>query len=222
MIRLITLAPEAEGAIEFIRTVSRGTLVAIGHSAATSHQIREAITAGARLGTHLGNGCLGMINRHDNVLWPQLADDRLTCSVIADGWHVPKPMLNCIVRCKSLERVVLTCDVSGFGGCSPGRYMTDDMSVDVLDDGRIVVAGQTQFLAGSGATTGECVAHLINSCDVSLADAWQCASTRPAKLLGLPSTEIVEGSAAYLTLFRLEETPAGDLRYVPVKAIAGR
>ena len=204
LIRLITLAPESPNAVEFIRfAVQSGIVVAIGHTAATPTQIRNAIDAGATLGTHLGNGCAGMMPRHDNVFWPQLADDRLTCSVIADGWHVPESMLKCIVRCKSLNRIVLTSDVSGFGGCAPGRYATRDVSVDVLDDGRIVVAGQTQYLAGSGATTGDCVAHLMNCCGLSLADAWPLASSRPDDLLGYPANRLEEGALACLTLFQL-------------------
>lgn len=220
LVKLVTLAPEVPGAIDFIRAVSKSTVVSIGHTAASSEQIRAAIDAGARLGTHLGNGCAGMVPRHDNVFWPQLADDRLMCSVIADGWHVPSPMLNCIVRCKSMDRLILTCDVSGFGGCKPGRYSTGDVSVDVLPDGRIVVAGQTQYLAGSAATTGECVTHLMNSCGVSLPDAWRCASERPARLLGLPVSDLKEGSPAYLTLFRLEPSASG-VQYRPVGAISG-
>ena len=222
LVKLVTLAPEVPGAMEFIRAVSRSTLVAIGHTAATADQIRSAIDAGARLGTHLGNGCSGMVPRHDNIFWPQLADDRLSCSVIADGWHVPSSMLNCVLRCKLIDRLILTCDVSGFGGCRPGRYSNGDVGVDVLSDGRIVVAGQTQFLAGSGATTGDCVTHLINACGVSLADAWQCASGRPAKLVGVPVTQLTEGSLAHLTLFRLNTDPDGRLHYIPVQAIAGQ
>ena len=205
LIRLVTLAPETPNAIDFIRfAVQSGIVVAIGHTAASPGQIRDAIDAGATLGTHLGNGCAGMMPRHDNVFWPQLADDRLTCSVISDGWHVPESMLKCIVRCKSRDRIVLTSDVSGFGGCAPGRYATGDVSVDVLDDGRIVVAGQTQFLAGSGATTGDCVAHLMNSCGISLAEAWPLASVRPAALLGFPPIQLEEGDPACLTVFRIE------------------
>lgn len=207
LIRLITLAPETPNAVEFIRfAVQSGIVVAIGHTAASPAQIRDAIDAGATLGTHLGNGCAGMMPRHDNVFWPQLADDRLTCSVIADGWHVPESMLHCIVRCKSLDRIVLTSDVSGFGGCAPGRYTIGDVSVDVLEDGRIVVAGQTQYLAGSGATTGDCVAHLMNVCGLSLAEAWPLASVRPAELLRYSRNQLQEGAPACLTTFRLERS----------------
>ena len=59
------------------------------------------------------------------------------------------------------------------------------VEVDVLDDGRIVVAGQTQFLAGAGVTTGDCVAQFMSLCNVPLHAAWKLASTQPAALIGV-------------------------------------
>lgn len=225
LIKLVTLAPEVPNALDFIEQVSAsGVVISIGHTAASSEIITQAIDRGATLGTHLGNGCSGMVPRHDNIFWPQLADDRLTCSVIADGWHVPAAMLKCIVRCKSLSRLVLTSDVSGFGGCPPGRYTTGDVAVDVLPDGRIVVAGQTQFLAGSGATTGECVAHFMSICGASLEDGWSLASSRPARLMRMPLADLREGSSPHLTFFRMTETDDGGVRkwkYQPEFSIAG-
>jgi N-acetylglucosamine-6-phosphate deacetylase len=227
LVKLVTLAPEVPNAIPFIEQVSRsGVVVSVGHTAASAVMIRQAVDCGARLGTHLGNGCSSMVPRHDNVFWPQLADDRITCSIIADGWHVPEIMLQCILRCKTLDRLILTSDVSGFGGCPAGRYSSGDVDVDVLPDGRIVVAGQTQFLAGSGATTGECVAHFMTACGVSLREAWGLASIRPAQLMGIPAGSLEEGSSAHLTVFRLNETSSSDgrrisLKYQPEFSIAG-
>ena len=204
LVRIVTLAPEVPHAIHVVkRIVKSGVHVSIGHTSATPLEIAAAIDAGATLGTHLGNGCAGLIPRHRNVFWPQLADDRLTCSVIADGWHVPEAMLNCIVRCKSLDRLILTSDVSGFGGCPAGRYRTGVVEVDVLNDGRIVVAGQTQFLAGSGATTGDCVARFMSACKTPLHAAWNLASTKPAALLNSHRDFLQEGKSARLTVFRI-------------------
>ena len=204
LVRIVTVAPEVPNAINVVKQIVKsGVHISIGHTAATPAEIAASIDAGATLGTHLGNGCAALIPRHHNVFWPQLADDRLTCSVIADGWHVPEAMLNCIVRCKSLDRLILTSDVSGFGGCPVGRYRTGAVEVEVLDDGRIVVAGQTQFLAGSGVTTGDCVARFMSACNVPLHAAWNLASTRPATLLDARSGFLQEGQSARLTVFRI-------------------
>src|SRR6202000_2071573 len=91
---MVTLSPHWEGAEEYISELSRaGVYVAIGHTDATPAQIRRAADAGAMLSTHLGNGSAGMMPRHENSLWPQLADDRLTATLIADGHHLPGDML---------------------------------------------------------------------------------------------------------------------------------
>lgn len=207
LIKLVTLAPEAEGATDFIRAaVASGVVISLGHTAATPAQLQAAVAAGATLSTHLGNGCAANMNRHRNIFWPQLADDRLTASVIADGHHVPADMLQCVMRCKSLDRLVLTCDVSGFGGCEPGRHSAGDVEVDVLADGRIAVAGQREFLAGSGATTGDCVAHMMSACQLTLQQAWDLASIRPAALFQQSSSRLEPGQPATLTLFHMSGT----------------
>lgn len=232
LVRLITLAPEVDGAEELITDcVGRGIRIAIGHTAAHSATIRRAIDLGACLGTHLGNGCASSVPRHDNPFWVQLADDRIACSVIADGWHVPHELLTVAVRSKSAERLVLTSDVSGFAGCATGRHASGAASVDVLHDGRIVVAGQTQFLAGSGVLTGDCVAQAVNTGLLDLPHAWSCASTVPAALLGLSPALIREGGPATMTVFRLvrpttvtgpSDVAATALRYRPISTfVAG-
>lgn len=219
LIRLITAAPECPGVLSVIRPLTaEGVRIAIGHTAASPEQISEAISQGASLGTHLGNGCAGMIPRHDNIFWPQLADDRLSVSVIADGWHVPASMLKCIHRCKSPSRIVLTSDVSGFGGCAVGRHTTPAVDVEVLEDGRIVVAGQRQFLAGSGASTLECVQRYQQITGLPLQHTWELASRQPRRLLGLPVSEITEGAVASMTLFRTV-ADNNSYRLQPVAAV---
>jgi len=85
----VTLSPEIEGAIEFIKLCTQnGIIVSLGHTNASAEIINLAVKNGARLSTHLGNGCANMIHRHNNPLWPQLANDLLTPSIIADGHHL--------------------------------------------------------------------------------------------------------------------------------------
>ena len=110
-IRMVTVAPERNGALAFIeRLTASGVVVAIGHTAATGAQIRDAVTAGAKTSTHLGNGCHAVLPRHDNYVWEQLANDDLWASVIADGHHLPPAVLKCFIRAKGVERTLLTCD----------------------------------------------------------------------------------------------------------------
>ncbi|TFH20946.1 MAG: hypothetical protein E4H10_16000, partial [Bacteroidia bacterium] len=90
-IKLITVAPEIEGAIPFIKKCDdSGVVVSLAHHNGSPENIDQAVAAGASFSTHLGNGCANEINRHHNPLWPQLAHDGLSISIIADGSHLTK------------------------------------------------------------------------------------------------------------------------------------
>ncbi|MBY0233250.1 MAG: amidohydrolase family protein, partial [Gemmataceae bacterium] len=200
LIRLVTLAPEWPGAPAFIGELARrGLVVALGHTAASADAIRRAVDAGARLSTHLGNGCAAMLPRHDNPLWAQLAEDRLLASVIADGHHLPADVLECVLRCKTPARTILTCDASSLAGMPPGLYPMWGKQIEVRPGGRVGVPG-TPYLAGSGVFLDACVAHLA-SLGWSLPDCLDMASAHPRALLGLPGGSLETGQPADLVLF---------------------
>ncbi len=200
-IRMVTLAPERAGALPFIeKLTAAGVVVALGHTAATGRQIRDAAAAGARTSTHLGNGCAAVLPRHDNAIWEQLAADGLWMSVIADGHHLPPAVLKSLVRAKGVAKTLLTCDAGTLAGSPPGRYRDWGGEQEVLADGKIVVAG-TPYLAGGGHFTDHCVRTVIRDAGVSLTDAVEMASVRPRELLGLPVPRIEAGSVADFVLF---------------------
>lgn len=196
-IRLLTLAPERPGAMRFIeKVVETGVIVAIGHTAATPAQIRDAVAAGARLSTHLGNGSHATLPRHENYIWAQLAADDLWASLIPDGHHLPADLVKVIVRVKTPLRAIITCDASPLAGQPMGRYG----EWEVTSAGKIVVPG-TPFLAGSWAFTDLCVGNVMRMAGVSLHDGIDMASARPRELLMLPPWELAAGSSAPLVLF---------------------
>jgi len=200
-IKLLTLAPELPGAIDFIRKMNLdGVVVAIGHTAASPMIIREAIAAGARLSTHLGNGSHAMWPRHENYFWEQLGCDLLSASIITDGHHLPEALIKTIVRVKPFEKQIITCDASGLAGLPPGKYSMWNQEIEILSSGKVVVPG-TPFLAGSGSFTDDCVAHLISLGVVSISQAIEMATNAPRKLLQLPEIKIEAGSKANLILF---------------------
>jgi N-acetylglucosamine-6-phosphate deacetylase len=208
-IRLVTLAPERPGALRFIEQVSRsGVVVAIGHTAATPAQVRDAVSGGARLSTHLGNGSHAVLPRHDNYVWEQLAADDMWASLIPDGHHLPASLIKVILRVKTPARSVVTCDASSLAGLPPGRYAEWGTEFEVLPGGKVVVPG-TPFLAGSGVFTDTCVAHVMRAAGVGLRDAIDMAGARPRELLGLPAWELAAGSQAPLMLFDWE--PGGEV-----------
>ncbi|MFO0935954.1 MAG: N-acetylglucosamine-6-phosphate deacetylase [Gemmataceae bacterium] len=213
-IRIVTLAPERKGAVAFIeKLVSQGVVVALGHTAATGEHIRAAVDAGAVLSTHLGNGCAAMLPRHDNPIWEQLAEDRLSASLIADGHHLPNPILKCLIRAKSTRQTIITCDASPLAGLAPGRYREWGQEFEVLPGGKIVVPG-TPYLAGSGVLTDSCISHLLNCIDeLPMRDGFEMACINPRRLLNLPVPEIRVGThTSELILFAWQKgNPIGLL-----------
>lgn len=184
-IRCVTVAPEIEGAVPFIRAlVRRGLIVALGHHAATADQIARAVDSGARLCTHLGNGMASQVHRHHNPLWPQLADDRLIASLIADLEHLPAPVLKSFVRCKGPDRVIITSDVVHIAGLPPGTYSLMGVPVELKRTGRICLSG-TDLLAGSSLMLLQGVVNAAWAADLTLAQAFACAGQIPSRLFGL-------------------------------------
>ncbi|MBM4071850.1 MAG: amidohydrolase family protein [Planctomycetes bacterium] len=208
-IRLVTLAPELDGALVFIeQLVASGVVVALGHTAATARDIAAAVAAGARLSTHLGNGSHALLPRHENYLWEQLAADALTASIISDGHHLPPAVIRCLVRAKTSNRIILTCDASSLAGLPPGRYREWDQEFEVQAGGKVTVAG-TPYLAGSGVFLDTCVSNVLRHADVSLVEAVDMAGARPRALLGLPVRSLEAGTPADLVLFDWQ--PGGEL-----------
>ncbi|MCY2988683.1 MAG: amidohydrolase family protein [Planctomycetota bacterium] len=204
-IRILTLSPEYASAADFAARVAKtNVIVAIGHTGADSAQIRAAVDAGAKLSTHLGNGAHGQIRRHPNYLWDQLAEDRLTASLIVDGHHLPPTVVKVFVRAKSLERCLLISDLTGLAGRPPGRYEASSLgAVEVLEDGRLVVAGQRQLLAGAALPLTVGITNLMRFTGASLQTAVDLASLRPAAFVGVPARGLKVGAPADLVLFHL-------------------
>jgi N-acetylglucosamine-6-phosphate deacetylase len=184
-IKLVTLAPEAPGAIVLIeRLVEWGIRVAIGHTAASPAQIRDAVKAGATLSTHLGNGCAGLLPRHPNVIWEQLAADDLFASFIADGHHLPPATVKAMIRAKTPGRTLLVSDSVAVAGCAPGAYEVGGDQVVLSEDGRVSQPGKA-WLAGSSASLDFCVANTAKFTGLTLEEVLPMASTQPANYLGL-------------------------------------
>lgn len=215
---IVTLSAEYDAAPEFIaRATSTGVRVAIGHTAATSDQIRAAVDAGAVFSTHLGNGAHPRIRRHPNYIWDQLADDRLWASLIVDGHHLPAAVVKSFVRAKTPERCLLVSDITGMAGLPPGRYDRTSLgNVEVLEDGKLVVAGQRDLLAGAALPIGVGIGLAMHFAGLDLRTAVDMASIRPALLVGRAPGRLEEQAPADLTLFDLVlgAAPSQPPRYV--------
>ncbi len=207
MIRLLTLAPEVEGAIPFIEKVSgSGVVVALGHTAANRESIQAAISAGARLSTHLGNGSHAMLPRHENYIWEQLAADELWASFIVDGHHLPPSVVKCLIRAKGVNRSILTSDAIAAAGMPPGRYRLGEMEVVVSPDFKVERSETlgSGYLAGSALELARGVQNVVRFAQVGLPEAVQMATQNPAILMGISDRvgRIEIGKEANLILFQ--------------------
>lgn len=199
----VTLAPEWPGAVRFIRAlIAKGTVVSLGHHRADASHIRAAVDAGARLCTHLGNGLASLVHRHQNPLWPQLADDRLHVSLIADLEHLPPDLMNVIYRVKGPRRIVLVSDSVLLAGMKPGRHTLFGAEVEMKRGGRVCLSG-TDLLAGSSLFLPEAVMNMARVTEMPLARAVDAASRVPARLLGvrLPAWPPRPGRPAEFALY---------------------
>ncbi|WP_372632871.1 N-acetylglucosamine-6-phosphate deacetylase [Cohnella sp.] len=205
---LVTLAPEREGAIPFVRELAgRGIVVSIGHSAASGEQIASAAEAGASMSTHLGNGSHLMLPRHPNYLWEQLADERLISGFIADGHHLPLSTLKAMLRAKG-EQAFVVSDCVSLAGMPPGEYKGEIGERVVLrEDGRLYLADDPGILAGSASTLEKGIETLVGTLRYSLADAIALVTERPAKAMGWQDFGRLEpGLQGNLTLFECERS----------------
>jgi len=203
---MVTIAPEKEGSMEFIKKVTRtGVKIAIGHTGATPEIIREAIEAGAQFSTHLGNGSYLILPKVNNYIWEQLAADELFAGIICDGFHLPTSAVKVFTRAKGLDKLILVSDVALLGGLKPGVYKWGNMEVEVFKDSHLGLAG-TGILAGAGHLLDWDIAHFIRFTGNNLAKTIPLCTTNPVKVIEMPHNygKLEVGAPANLTLFHYQ------------------
>lgn len=215
LIRMITLSPEWEGSSSFIeKCVESGILVSIGHTNASHDKIMEAVKAGARLSTHLGNGMHGVIARHPNYLWSQLASENLSATIIADGFHLPAEVIQVFKKVKA-EKLMLVSDSVALAGMPAGDYEAAvGGKVTLTAEGKLHLFGNPKTLAGSAMNILQGINFLLKNKLVDLPEAWQMASIRPQRLFDAHVEPFPIGQNADLIL--AEQLPDHSLKILKV------
>jgi N-acetylglucosamine-6-phosphate deacetylase len=206
-IRMVTLSPEWPQAPRFVeKIVEKGVVASIGHTRASDQQIADAVSAGASLSTHLGNGADAVLPRHPNYLWEQLAEDRLAASFIVDGFHLPPSFLNVALRAKGLERSILVTDAVMPASCAPGPYRLGEVDVELHADGSVRLTGGSR-LAGSALRMDRAITNVMRTAHLSLREAVTLATRNPARVGRVASRQrgLNPGERADLVVFRLDE-----------------
>jgi N-acetylglucosamine-6-phosphate deacetylase len=197
VLRLVTLAPEAEGALAAVAAlVAAGVVVSVGHSDATARQVAGAAAAGARMVTHLFNAQRGLHHREPGVVGQALTDPRLTSGLIVDLCHVAAPVC-AIAFAAAPGRICLVTDAAACAGMPPGRYLLGGEPVELPAGGGAPVRPDGT-LAGSALRMDEAVANAVGV-GLGLAEAVAAASRIPADLIGRPDLgRLAPGAAADL------------------------
>ena len=215
-ILLVTVAPELPGGESFIAAMTlAGRVVGIGHSAADAATVARAAGAGARLSTHLGNGLPQMMHKVDNPLFAQLAEDRLSASLIVDGIHLPPQAVKVMLRVKGPDRLILVSDAVSAAAAAPGLHPFADMIVEHASDGSVRLPG-SRYLAGSALTLDAAVRNLVTWDLATPEQAFRMASHNPRDLMGPAlqrfSVEMDAGEVEWSPDLRPLEVRVGPVR----------
>jgi N-acetylglucosamine-6-phosphate deacetylase len=177
-IRMMTIAPELEGAPEVIREAAqRSVCVSLGHSDADFAATERGIEAGARHATHTFNAMRPLDHRSPGILGSVLTDPRVSADIIADGIHLDPVIVKLFAEAKGLEQTVLISDATSATGMPDGIYRLGSFEVEVRD-GRCMVNGK---LAGSVLTLDRAVRNLAQFAEWTLPQAVAAAGRNPAR-----------------------------------------
>ena len=185
-VKKITLAPEVEGALEFIRTASKaGVACSLGHTNATYEQALAAADAGASQVTHLFNAMTPLAHRHPGMVGASLTDSRLLLELIADGVHVNPAVIQMAVKAAGAGRIALITDAMSGASMPDGTYELGGNPVIVQGGTATFEDGLT--LAGSVLTMNRAFLNIQRYAGVAPQVASAMASANAARALGLDS-----------------------------------
>jgi N-acetylglucosamine-6-phosphate deacetylase len=189
-LRMITLAPELDGALAAVAALSaRGVAVSLGHTGASLEQAQAAVAAGARMFTHTFNAMAPLDHRHPAVAAAAMLPSPAWAAVIADGVHVHPAMLRLLYLARGAGGICLTTDRVATGataGASPLAAATVADGAARMPDGR---------LAGSVISMLDAVRIMVERAGASVGEAALMAATNPARVLGLGARGKIEAGA---------------------------
>ena len=203
-------APELKGAIEFAKYLkSKGVLAALAHTDAIYEEVLEGFENGYTLATHLYSGMSGVTRRnafrYAGVIESAFIIDAMDVEIIADGIHLPAPLLKLIMKIKGPDRVALITDAMRAAGMPEGDSVLGPLKTGlkvIVEDGVAKLPDRTSF-AGSVATADRLVRNMIQLADVSLLDAVKMITLTPARIMNVHNRKgsLVAGKDADIVIF---------------------
>lgn len=185
-LRRIDAAPELPGAIELGRyATSKGVIASIGHTDAEYPEVKAAYEAGYSHATHFYNGMPGFHNvrefKHAGTVESIYLLENMTVEVIADGIHVPLPILRLVHRMKGVERTALVTDALAVTDSDSDKAFDPRV---IIEDG-VCKLSDRSALAGSIATMDRLIRTMVMQAGIPLQDAVRMASETPARIMGI-------------------------------------
>jgi N-acetylglucosamine-6-phosphate deacetylase len=205
-IRVMTIAPELEGAGEVIAEAARREVcVSLGHSNSDLNSARAAVAAGARHATHTFNAMRPLDHRDPGIIAEVLTDSRLSADIIADGIHLDPTIVELFLKAKGVDGAVLITDAISATGMPDGRYRLGTFEVEVKN-GRCLADGK---LAGSVLTMDRAVRNVMHFAHWDLQQAIRLATLNPARVAGFTDRGKLEAGAVadFVVL-----SPSGEVR----------
>jgi N-acetylglucosamine-6-phosphate deacetylase len=199
-VRMITLAPELDGARRAIgQIVDAGAVAAVGHTDATYELARAAVDAGATVATHLFNAMRPLHHREPGPVVALGERPEVTVELIADGLHVHPALLRAVMVALGHGRVALVTDAMAAAGVGDGEYRLGGLEVRVRGGVARLAGGDT--IAGSTLTMGVAFRRAVRECGATLPEAVRMASSTPARAIGLTDVgELSPGRRADLVV----------------------
>ena len=198
IVRLMTIAPEIEGARELCLYVRPGVKLAVGHTVATAEQVETAASWGCSQITHMFNGMNALHHREPGVPGQALADENYSVQMIADLVHLHRSALKLCYNAKGYEKCILITDAMAATCMGDGRYKLGALDVIVKNGEARLPEGN---LAGSTLTIERAVKNMIETVKIPAEQALQMASRVPAQSIGMDDRGIIAvGKRADLVL----------------------
>ena len=186
LVKLVTLAPEQPGSLEFIHSARQdGVTVSLGHTTADYDTASAAYKAGARQATHLFNAMPPFTHRAPGVVGAAFDYPEVKVELICDGVHIHPAVVRAVFKLFGSDRVILISDSLRATGMPDGRYPFGGQEIEVHGN-RATMADDPNTLAGSVSDLMACLKTAV-SFGIPLADAVTAAAVNPAKVLGIYS-----------------------------------
>jgi N-acetylglucosamine-6-phosphate deacetylase len=210
VIKRWSAAPELKGAIEFGKYLrSKGVLAALAHTDAIYEEVVEAFENGYTLATHLYSGMSGVSRRnayrYAGVIESAFLIDAMDVEIIADGIHLPTPLLQLIYKIKGPDRIALITDAMRGAGMPEGESVLGNINTGlkvIVEDGVAKLPDRSSF-AGSVSTADRLVRNIIKMAGVPMVEAIRMISKNPATIMGVDDKKgaIVAGKDADVVIF---------------------